>query len=70
MGFGQLRGPCRRPAWGCVRAQALWGMARLLVVRAEAPRSLTALSIPRVSSMTKKTAAQAEDSGSVASASG
>lgn len=33
-------------------------------------RSLTALSIPRVSSMTKKTTAQTEDSGSVASASG
>lgn len=31
---------------------------------------LTALSIPRVSSMRKKTAAQAEDSGSVAIASG
>lgn len=33
-------------------------------------RSLTALSIPRVSSMMKKITAQAEDSGSVASASG
>lgn len=33
-------------------------------------RPLTALSIPRVSSMMKNTAAQAEDSGSVASASG
>lgn len=32
--------------------------------------SLTALSIPRVSSMMKKTTAQAEDSGRVASASG
>lgn len=31
---------------------------------------LTALSMPRVSSMRKKTAAQAEDSGSVAIASG
>lgn len=36
----------------------------------EVPRSLTALSIPRVSSMMKKMTAQAEDSGSVASASG
>lgn len=38
--------------------------------RQPGPTGLTALSIPRVSSMAKKTTAQAEDRGSVAIASG
>lgn len=66
MRFGGLFGVKLCPIRHYPREQAnneaqLWSLGVAL---------LTALSIPRVSSMRKKTAAQAEDSGSVAIASG